>query len=134
MKLLKGKIIKTEDKDLSINNTDIKIYTKLKNPKNITSSNVASIIKKQIKERINIKKILQNCLKKTSKEKIKGIKIQIAGRLNGNEIARKEWLKYGQIPLQTLKKNIDYSSKNAYVIKIKNKYIYILLIYLKKKH
>ncbi len=45
--------------------------------------------------------------------KAKSIKIQIAGRLNGAEIARIEWVREGRVPLQTLRADIDYSYKTA---------------------
>jgi ribosomal protein S3 len=48
--------------------------------------------------------------------KIKGVKIQVSGRLNGAEIARSEWVRAGQVPLQTLKANIDYCYKTASTI------------------
>jgi ribosomal protein S3 len=44
---------------------------------------------------------------------LKGVRIQLAGRLNGAEMARVEWYKQGRIPLQTLRANIDYVSKTA---------------------
>jgi ribosomal protein S3 len=44
---------------------------------------------------------------------VKGVKIQVAGRLNGAEIARTEWVRAGRVPLQTLRANIDYSYKTA---------------------
>ena len=46
-------------------------------------------------------------------DELKGIKVQIAGRLNGAEIARTEWVREGRVPLQTLRANIDYSYKTA---------------------
>lgn len=54
--------------------------------------------------------------KKLQNEKWQGIKIQISGRLNGAEIARREWVREGRLPLQTLQANIDYSYKQAYTI------------------
>lgn len=54
--------------------------------------------------------------KKLHHEKLQGIKIQISGRLNGAEIARREWIREGRLPLQTLQANIDYSYKQAYTI------------------
>nr|YP_001382203.1 ribosomal protein S3 [Pleurastrum terricola]ABO69339.1 ribosomal protein S3 [Pleurastrum terricola] len=45
---------------------------------------------------------------------IKGLKIQLAGRLNGAEIARTEWFRKGRVPLHTLKADIDYSYQKAY--------------------
>ena len=47
---------------------------------------------------------------------IRGIKIQVSGRLNGAEIARSEWLRKGRVPLQTLRADIDYSAKEANTI------------------
>jgi ribosomal protein S3 len=43
-----------------------------------------------------------------------GIKIQISGRLGGAEIARREWMKEGRIPLQTFRADIDYGFNEAY--------------------
>ena len=48
-----------------------------------------------------------------TEDELKGIKVQIAGRLNGAEIARTEWVREGRVPLQTLRANIDYSYKVA---------------------
>ena len=44
----------------------------------------------------------------------KGIKIRVAGRLNGAEIARKEWYLQGRLPLQTLRADIDYGTAEAH--------------------
>ncbi|KAI3423602.1 hypothetical protein D9Q98_010786, partial (chloroplast) [Chlorella vulgaris] len=46
----------------------------------------------------------------------KGIKVQISGRLNGADIARSEDVREGPVPLQTLRADIDYSSKPAKTI------------------
>jgi ribosomal protein S3 len=47
---------------------------------------------------------------------VKGVKIQVSGRLNGAEIARSEWVRAGRVPLQTLRANIDYSYRTASTI------------------
>ncbi len=47
-------------------------------------------------------------------KEIKGAKIEISGRLNGAEISRREWLKEGQLPLQTIRADIDYAKARAY--------------------
>ena len=44
----------------------------------------------------------------------KGIKVQIAGRLNGADIARREWHTEGSVPLHTLRADIDYAWVNAF--------------------
>ena len=47
---------------------------------------------------------------------MKGFKIQVAGRLNGAEIARAEWAREGRVPLQTLRADISYSTHRANTI------------------
>ncbi len=46
--------------------------------------------------------------------KVKGIKVSIAGRLNGAEMSRRETLSKGKIPLHTLRADIDYTLKEAH--------------------
>ena len=55
-------------------------------------------------------------IQRANKANIKGIKIQISGRLNGAEIARKEWVREGRVPLQTLRANINYTYTRAQTI------------------
>lgn len=81
----------------------------------LNSDIIANLMKKQIEDRIPFRKVLQNSLKNAKKGKIKGIKLQISGRLNGNEIARTEWVKYGQISLHSLRTNIDYFSCRTFL-------------------
>ena len=45
---------------------------------------------------------------------VKGVKIAVKGRLDGTEMARREWLRKGRIPLQTLRADIDFAKVNAY--------------------
>ena len=47
-------------------------------------------------------------------KEIQGARVQVAGRLDGVEIARTEWLKKGKLPLQTLRADIDYAQGRAY--------------------
>ena len=54
-----------------------------------------------------IERVMQN-------KEAKGIRIEVTGRLNGTEIARKEWLKQGRMPLQTIRADIDYGQTEAY--------------------
>ena len=56
---------------------------------------------------------MKSIIERVQENKIKGVKIQIAGRVNGVEIARTEWLREGCVPLQTLRADIDYSYKTA---------------------
>nr|YP_010117081.1 ribosomal protein S3 [Pteridomonas danica]QPM99310.1 ribosomal protein S3 [Pteridomonas danica] len=83
---------------------------KVKSP--FTKANLlANAIAQQIKNRVSFQRILQIFIIKKNLEKILGIKIQLAGRLNGAEKAKTEWYRKGRIPLQTLFANIEYSQQ-----------------------
>ena len=77
---------------------------------------IADILVAQLEERIPFRRAMKSIIERAQEQQIKGIKIQIAGRLNGAEIARTEWLREGQVPLQTLRADIDYSYKTAQTI------------------
>jgi small subunit ribosomal protein S3 len=77
---------------------------------------LADILVLQLEDRIPFRRAMKGIIERVQEEKIKGIKIQIAGRVNGAEIARTEWLREGRVPLQTLRADIDYSYKTAQTI------------------
>jgi small subunit ribosomal protein S3 len=74
---------------------------------------IADTLVSQLEERIPFRRAMKSIIQSAQEEKIQGIKIQIAGRVNGAEIARTEWLREGRVPLQTLRADIDYSYKTA---------------------
>ena len=81
----------------------------------ISARLIAQNIARQIEKRISFRRVLKMTISRASDNKqVKGIKIVVAGRLDGSEMARREWLKRGKIPLQTLRANIDYAKENAY--------------------
>jgi len=72
-------------------------------------------IAEQIEKRIPFRRALKQAIERVARSKdVQGVKIMIKGRLDGNEIARKEWLRKGRIPLQTLRANVDYANVTAY--------------------
>jgi len=77
---------------------------------------LALSVANELENRVSFKRAMQNAVSKIDKSIIKGVKIQVAGRLNGAEIARSEWFREGRVPLQTLRANIDYSSQTALTI------------------
>nr|YP_009330491.1 ribosomal protein S3 [Coccophora langsdorfii]ANS72263.1 ribosomal protein S3 [Coccophora langsdorfii] len=78
------------------------------------ASILVDILVKKLEERVVYRKCVREILQRyRTEEGLKGIKIQIAGRLNGAEIARTEWVREGRVPLQTLRADIDYSYKTA---------------------
>jgi len=68
----------------------------------------------QIEKRVRYRRILKQALEKiTSSKEVKGAKVQLTGRLDGVEIARREWLKKGKLPRQTIRADIDYIHDEA---------------------
>jgi small subunit ribosomal protein S3 len=74
----------------------------------------AQFIAQQFEKRMPFRKVIKQALEKiiASKE-VKGARIEVSGRLDGAEIARREWLKKGQLPRQTLRADIDYAHHEA---------------------
>ncbi len=76
---------------------------------------VGQQIADQIEKRVPFRRVLKQSIDKVMQNKdVKGVKIMISGRLDGVEMARTEWLVKGNIPLQTLRADIDYAQVNAY--------------------
>lgn len=74
---------------------------------------LADFITQQLEKRIAYRRAVRQAVQRAQRANIKGIKIQVSGRLNGAEIARSEWVREGRVPLQTLRANIDYSYRIA---------------------
>jgi small subunit ribosomal protein S3 len=77
---------------------------------------LSEFICQQLEKRVPFRKVIKSAIFKAQKSGLKGVKIQISGRLNGAEIARTEWIREGQVPLHTLKANIDYCNYKAHLI------------------
>jgi len=68
----------------------------------------------QLEKRVAFRRIMKMMIDNVMQNRnIKGIKIQMSGRLGGAEMARVEWLSKGNIPLHTLKANIDFAKSTA---------------------
>ena len=74
---------------------------------------VAANISQQLARRIAFKKAMKQAVQRTMKAGAKGVKIAVAGRLGGSEMARREWDKEGRIPLGTLRADISYAQVHA---------------------
>lgn len=80
-----------------------------------SASLTAQWVAQRIEKRIHHRRVLKQALSKVSANKeIQGVRIEVAGRLNGAEIARREWLKTGRLPRQTIRADIDYAKAEAY--------------------
>ncbi|MBL7156886.1 MAG: 30S ribosomal protein S3 [Candidatus Omnitrophica bacterium] len=75
---------------------------------------VAENIALQLEKRIPFRRVLKKSLQMAKDAGCEGLRIKISGRLGGAEIARKESVKYGKIPLQTLRADIDYGFTEAH--------------------
>nr|YP_009872475.1 ribosomal protein S3 [Paederia scandens]YP_010339980.1 ribosomal protein S3 [Paederia foetida]ATL61479.1 ribosomal protein S3 [Paederia foetida]QKT21771.1 ribosomal protein S3 [Paederia scandens]UOA66285.1 ribosomal protein S3 [Paederia foetida] len=69
---------------------------------------LAEYIAGQLKNRVSFRKAMKKAIELTEQANKKGIQIQIAGRIDGKEIARVEWIREGRVPLQTIQAKIDY--------------------------
>ncbi len=61
-----------------------------------------------LEKRMPFRRVLKQTIERTKKAGALGVKISVSGRLNGAEIARREWLAWGKIPLSNLRADIDY--------------------------
>jgi len=77
---------------------------------------LADLVAEQLEKRIAFRRATRTILQRAQRQDVKGIKIQVSGRLNGAEIARSEWIREGRVPLQTLRADIDYATAEASTI------------------
>lgn len=80
---------------------------------------ISYFIKQQIEKRVSFRIALRSVMIRVKQfnPSMKGIKVQVSGRLNGAEIARTEWVKEGRVPLHRLSADINYNSCTALEIK-----------------
>lgn len=111
-----GSILRVLDQNLSLLLKNKKVLiniVEIKQPYK-EATILVDILVRKLEERISFRKCIREILQRYRTEgELKGIKVQIAGRLNGAEIARTEWVREGRVPLQTLRADIDYSYKTA---------------------
>jgi small subunit ribosomal protein S3 len=75
---------------------------------------VAESIGLQLEKRVAFRRAMRKAVESAQRFGCKGIKVRVSGRLNGAEIARSEWYLQGQLPLHTLRADIDYGFAQAY--------------------
>jgi small subunit ribosomal protein S3 len=103
---LKSKIENLINKSVSVNIIEVKVP-------DLSAQLVAENIASQLEKRISFRRAMKQAMSRAMKAGAKGIKTQVAGRLNGAEIARTEHYHEGTIPLQTLRADIDYGFAEA---------------------
>jgi small subunit ribosomal protein S3 len=106
LRLELAKLLKTP-----INNIHLNI-SEIKKPE-LDARLVAASITQQLERRVLFRRAMKRAVTNTMRLGAEGIKVKIAGRLNGAEIARSEWYQEGRVPLHTLKADIDYGVAEA---------------------
>lgn len=79
----------------------------------LDASLVAESVAQQIERKIMFRRAMKRAVTNSMRLGALGIKICVAGRLNGAEIARSEWYREGRVPLHTLRADIDYGIANS---------------------
>ena len=104
---LKGELQHLTQKEIQINIREVK-------KPEMDSKLVGDNIARQVEKRVSYKKAIKKAISTAMRMGAEGIKIQVAGRLNGAEIARTETYKEGRVPLHTLRADIDYAMATAH--------------------
>lgn len=107
--------VKTEIQKMIKRKTAIRLdVQEFKSPE-LSATIMAEQMAEQIEKRIPYRRVLKQTLAKiTANREVKGVKVALGGRLDGNDIARTEHLEHGNLPLQTLRADIDYAKSIAY--------------------
>ena len=74
---------------------------------------IAESVAMQLEKRVAFRRAMRKAVESALRFGARGIKVRVSGRLNGAEIARSEWYLHGQLPLQTLRADIDYGFAEA---------------------
>ncbi len=97
--------------DLKIQDVKIRI-AEIRKPE-LDAKLVAEGIAQQLVRRVMFRRAMKRAVTNTMRLGALGIKVKVAGRLNGAEIARSEWYREGRVPLHTLRADIDYGLAEA---------------------
>lgn len=112
------KEIKARLKDINAANISLDIKLTIEEIRNAESyaSIVTKMIKEELEKRKRFRKVLKKFIEKSMANKnVKGIKIALSGKLDGADMGRREWLKKGKIPLQTLRSDVDFYREKAHL-------------------
>ncbi len=106
IEVLRGELAKKTGGDVSLNIVEIR-------KPEIDAKLIAENIAQQLERRIAFRRAMKRAVQSAVRLGAKGIRINCAGRLGGAEIARTEWYREGQVPLHTLRADIDYGTAEA---------------------
>ena len=103
---VKAELTKLINKDINLNIVEVK---NVDTDAQLVAENIAN----QLERRISFRRAMKQCMQKSVKAGALGIKTAVSGRLGGADMARTEFYKEGNIPLQTLRADIDYGFAEA---------------------
>ncbi|RMF04078.1 MAG: 30S ribosomal protein S3 [Bacteroidetes bacterium] len=106
---IREELKKLTDKDVQINIIEIR-------KPELDANIVAESIAKQLEARINYRRAIKMAIQSTMRANAEGIKVRIAGRLNGADMSRTEEFKEGRTPLHTFRADIDYALAEAQTV------------------
>ncbi|MEM5475805.1 30S ribosomal protein S3 [Pacificibacter sp. AS14] len=103
---LRKKIASMTDSELHLNIVEVR-------KPDLDAALVAESIAQQLERRVSFRRAMKRSVQNTMRQGALGIRVNVAGRLGGAEIARTEWYREGRVPLHTLRADIDYAAFEA---------------------
>lgn len=103
---LKKSLTKLTDRDVTVNIKEVK-------QPEVDAQLIAENIASQLVRRVAYRRAIKRAMSSAMRMNIEGCKIMVAGRLNGAEMARTEWIREGRVRLHTLRADIDYGFTEA---------------------
>ena len=95
---------------------NLSLYIKPLSEPDAYAAVLAEKLVEDLEQRKPYRRSMRQLVQKAMRAGVKGVKVQVSGRLNGADIARSENLREGPVPLQTLRADIDYAAKSAKTI------------------
>ena len=106
IEVLRRKLAKMTDSELHLNIVEVR-------KPELDAQLVAENIAQQLERRVSFRRAMKRGVQNTMRMGAQGIRVNVAGRLGGAEIARTEWYREGRVPLHTLRADIDYATAEA---------------------
>jgi len=106
IEVLRKKIAKFTDSELHLNIVEVR-------KPELDAQLVAESISQQLERRVSFRRAMKRAVQNSMRMGALGIRINVAGRLGGAEIARTEWYREGRVPLHTLRADIDYATSEG---------------------
>ena len=107
IEVLRKKLAQFTDSELHLNIVEVR-------KPELDAQLVAESIAQQLERRVSFRRAMKRAVQNAMRMGALGIRVNVAGRLGGAEIARTEWYREGRVPLHTLRANVDYAEATAH--------------------